>query len=188
MTKKLYILLFAAGLGLTACTSSVTTPSGAEHAAEATETTTSEFLGKEPMDSMSFAQPVNFGPKKVTADGAMAATELPSKLASVDSLTNQKISGTIKSCCQNKGCWLTMELANGNEMRVRFRDYAFFVPKNSAGNKVVLEGTAYREMISVDDQRHYAKDGGASEAELAKITAPKEEFTFMADGALVMAQ
>ena len=187
MTQKLYILLFAAGLGLSACSGSETSPSGAEHATEATESTPGDFLGKEPMDSMSFAQPVNFGPKKVSADGAMAATELPAKLASVDSLTHQKITGTIKACCQNKGCWLTMELADGQEMRVRFRDYAFFVPKNSAGNKVVLEGTAYREMISVDDQRHYAKDGGASEAEIAKITEPKEEFTFMADGALVMA-
>jgi hypothetical protein len=187
MTKKLWIMVAAAGLVLAACNNSQTTPSGAEHATEASDAP-ADFLGKEPMDSMSFASPVNFGPKKVAPEGAIAAAQLPAKLGTADSLVNMKIEGTIKACCQNKGCWLTMDLADGKEMRVRFRDYAFFVPKNSAGNKVVLEGTAYREVISVEDQRHYAKDDGQSDAEIAKITEPKEEITFMADGALVMAQ
>ncbi len=185
MTTKLWIIVAPAGFALAACNSTETSTSGAEHATEAEETV--DFMGKEPMDSMSFASPVNFGPKKVSPDGALSAAMLPAKLGASDSLVNMKIEGTIKACCQNKGCWLTMDLAEGKEMRVRFRDYAFFVPKNSTGNKVVLEGTAYREMISVEDQRHYAADDGQSEAEIAKITEPKEEITFMADGALVMA-
>jgi hypothetical protein len=184
--KKILLLAFVSGLFLTACNSTPSTPAGGEHATEADHATAGDFLGKEPMDSMSFATPVNFGPKKVTEAGAIASTDLPARLGTSDSLTNMKVRGPINACCQNKGCWLTMQLADGKDMRVKFRDYAFFVPKNSAGNEIVVEGTAYRELISVEDQRHYARDHGDSDAEIAKITEPVEEITFMADGALVI--
>jgi hypothetical protein len=68
---------------------------------------------------------------------------------------------------------------------VQFKDYAFFVPKDAAGKEVVIEGVAYRELTTVDDLRHYAKDAGQSEEEIAKITEPKEEIRFMAKGVLI---
>ena len=35
------------------------------------------------------------------------------------------LKGTIKEVCSKKGCWMTLPLANGDEVMVRFKDYGF---------------------------------------------------------------
>jgi hypothetical protein len=37
--------------------------------------------------------------------------------------------GVIKEVCQQKVCWMKVDVGNGEEMLVRFKRYAFFVPK-----------------------------------------------------------
>ncbi|WP_200976722.1 DUF4920 domain-containing protein [Echinicola sp. 20G] len=98
---------------------------------------------------------------------------------------NGKIEGTIEEVCVKKGCWLTMALPNGEKMRVTFKDYAFFVPTNSQGYPVVLEGEAIRTVTDVKTLRHYAEDGGASKEEIEAIKSPKEEYTFEAIGVVI---
>lgn len=120
----------------------------------------------------------------ITGDGAIASSELESKLKGKDSL-RVKVRGVVNSCCQNKGCWMKMPLTADKEMTVKFKDYGFFVPKNSASKTAVIEGWAYRELVSVDELRHFAEDGGATEEEVQKITQPEERVTFMADGVLI---
>ena len=127
----------------------------------------------------------NFG-AAVTADGAIASKDLVSKLSGHDSI-RVKVSGTINSCCQAKGCWMKMPLTADKEMTVKFKDYGFFVPKNSAGKNAVIEGWAFKEMVSVDELRHFAEDAGKPKAEIEKITKPEERVTFMADGVLIEA-
>jgi hypothetical protein len=96
-----------------------------------------------------------------------------------------KIAGEIKEVCTKKGCWLTMDLPNGESMRVTFKDYGFFVPTTSQGYPIVLEGVAIMTETDVDTQRHYAEDGGMSKEEVAKITEPKREITFEATGVVI---
>lgn len=105
-------------------------------------------------------------------------------LAVTDTLQTQMI-GEIKEVCQAKGCWMKVKLASEDEVFVRFKDYGFFVPKDVAGKKVVMNGAAFLEEMSVEDQRHYAEDEGASEEELAQITTPKRTLRFEADGVLI---
>lgn len=96
-----------------------------------------------------------------------------------------KISGEIKEVCTKKGCWLTMDLPNGESMRVTFKDYGFFVPTTSQGYPIILEGVAVLTETDVDTQRHYAEDGGMSKEEVEKITEPKREITFEATGVVI---
>ena len=42
------------------------------------------------------------------------------------------------------------------------------------------------EETSVDELKHLAEDAGKSEAEIAKITEPKKEFKFLADGVVIV--
>ena len=84
--------------------------------------------------------------------------------------------------------WMKVQLESNDEVFVRFKDYGFFVPKDAAGKKVVMNGAAFFEEMTVDDQRHYAEDEGASEDELAQITAPKKTLRFEADGVLIASQ
>lgn len=68
-----------------------------------------------------------------------------------------KIEGEITDVCQEKGCWLVV--TDGERaMRVKFKDYGFFVPKDSSGRKVVLEGTVEKKTISEMQAQHIAKE------------------------------
>ncbi|MFT5278678.1 MAG: hypothetical protein ACI9P8_000306 [Bacteroidia bacterium] len=94
------------------------------------------------------------------------------------------VKGEIGAACQKKGCWMTM--AEGEtEMRVRFLDYGFFVPKDCAGRIATIQGVASFDTITVDVLQHYAEDAGDSEEEIAKITEPEYELSFEATGVLI---
>ncbi len=126
------------------------------------------------------AQAKHFG-RPVSSGAVIPAAQLPAALTGKDSV-QAKVTGVVQDVCQVKGCWMDVKLTNDTRMKVRFRDYGFFVPKNLNGKKVVFEGTAYQEVISVADQQHYLKDAGKSAAEIKAIVQPKKEITFVADG------
>lgn len=97
------------------------------------------------------------------------------------------VEALVTEVCQKKGCWmnLTDSSEDHDPMMVRFKDYGFFVPKDLAGQQVVVRGKVYREMTPVDELRHYAEDAGQSEDEIAAITQPREEIKFLATGVWV---
>lgn len=101
-----------------------------------------------------------------------------------DSLTVQ-FQSNIKSVCKKKGCWMNMELAGEDVSFVKFRDYAFFVPLNADNSQAIVSGKAFVDVVSVDELKHYAKDGGKSAAEIAKITKPEVTYSFLADGVYI---
>ena len=74
---------------------------------------------------------------------------------------------------------------NGADVFVKFKDHEFVIPKDRAGRAAIVSGIAKKKTISVDDQKHYAEDAGASEAEIAKITQPKEELRIEATGVMI---
>lgn len=88
----------------------------------------------------------------------------------------------IKEVCQKKGCWMQVDLDSEKSSFVRFKDYGFFAPMNAAGHEVVMQGKAFVSIVSIDELKHYAKDAGKSEAEIAAITEPKVTYAFEADG------
>ncbi|MEN0047623.1 MAG: DUF4920 domain-containing protein [Bacteroidota bacterium] len=122
----------------------------------------------------------------ITADDAISFEELVQKMESSDSML-VKVQGTVESVCQAKGCWMNIVSSQvEDEMFVKFKDYGFFVPKDISGRQVIMEGYAYREVTPVEELRHYAKDDGMSEEEIAAITEPEEEFKFMASGVILL--
>ena len=95
-----------------------------------------------------------------------------------------KVKGKIIDVCSKKGCWMTIELPNKQELMIRFKDYGFFVPIDSSG-EVIINGLAYINNTSVDELRHYAKDAGASINDIESIVEPKITYNFEADGVLL---
>jgi hypothetical protein len=127
----------------------------------------------------------NFG-AQVDAKKALAYEALMPKMATVDSMP-AKVKGKVNEVCQKKGCWMTLasDKPGVPEMRVTFKDYAFFMPKDLAGKHVVVDGYAYVETTTVEELRHYAQDAGKSKEEINAITQPKREVSFEAAGVLV---
>ncbi|SKB94076.1 DUF4920 domain-containing protein [Dyadobacter psychrophilus] len=127
--------------------------------------------------------PNHFG-KEINESKAIEASALPEKMGDKTEMA-AKVSGQVESVCQVKGCWMAVKLDNGETMRVMFKDYAFFVPKDISGKTVVFEGQAQKKTIPVEHLQHYAKDAGQSKEEIEKITEPKDELTFIADGVII---
>lgn len=129
---------------------------------------------------------VSFG-DKISPEQALSVENMTEKyqnMAASDSL-QLKFKAVVTEVCQSSGCWMKLELANGEQTMVRFKDYSFFMPKDIAGKEVIVNGKAFVEEMRVADQQHYAKDGGKSEEEIAKITELKRTFSFEADGVLL---
>ena len=123
----------------------------------------------------------------IIADDAIAASSMAThyKTMNVGDSINSKMTATVNKVCQAKGCWMTLNLGEEEEVMVKFKDYAIFMPKDIAGKEVIINGKAYVKEISVDEQRHYAEDEGKSAEEIASITEPKKTYSFEADGVLL---
>ena len=117
--------------------------------------------------------PGNYGNVVKGADVVTTATLLQT-VETAGTFTG-KVSGNIKEVCTNKGCWFAMELPNGSKMRVTFKDYGFFIPTNSQGFPITIEGVATLTETDVETLRHYAEDQGKSKEEVEAINAPKKE-------------
>jgi hypothetical protein len=81
-----------------------------------------------------------------TAQGAIPVNDLDTKTTS-EKFTG-KISGKVVEVCQEKGCWMKIEKADGEKLMVKFKDYAYFMPKNIEGKEVVLEGETIVKEVS----------------------------------------
>ncbi|MGB1315602.1 MAG: DUF4920 domain-containing protein, partial [Chitinophagales bacterium] len=122
--------------------------------------------------------------KEITEENAIESSDLMTQLQQEDSVFT-KLSTNVSEVCKKKGCWMIVPLNAETEMRVKFKDYDFFVPLNCEGRNTIIEGWAYKKEISVATLKHYAEDGGAEQEEIDAITEPEVEYTFMADGVLM---
>lgn len=122
-----------------------------------------------------------------TADAAKSTSDMAEvyKGLKIGDTINAKMIGTVDEVCQSKGCWMKINLEDGEQVMVKFKDYGFFMPKDIAGKEVVLNGKAFVNELPVDELRHYAEDAGQSAEEIAAITASKKTFSFEADGVLL---
>ena len=123
---------------------------------------------------------------EINADGALSAMAMSEKyktLMAGDTI-NAKVTASINEVCSKKGCWMKLDLGDGEEMMVRFKDYGFFVPLNAEG-EVVINGKAFVTETSVEELRHYAEDAGKSKEEIEAITSPERTLGFEADGVLL---
>ncbi len=182
--KRIAILLIAL-LPILACNSSAEKESNTENEGEEmhedhNETGMQEM--EEGEESASLPSTGNFG-AEITTDGAITPAEMMAMLADKDSV-EVKVKGIAGAVCQRKGCWMTMPVGDG-EMRITFRDYGFFVPKDASGKEVIIQGIAKKEVTGVEELRHYAEDAGESEEAIAAITEPEEDIVFVADGVII---
>jgi len=120
----------------------------------------------------------------ITPDGAQDVNSLLASVSNDEEIT-AKVTGTITEICQSKGCWMTLQLENGETMRVTFKDYGFFVPKDAAGKTVIMDGIAKLDVTDVETLRHYAEDAGKTQEEIDAITADKKGLSFEASGVII---
>jgi len=163
--KKLFLLAMPFAV-LVAC-NNASTPE--------TKTTAAETEAK--------AGPQYFG-EKITADGAKPTDSLKNMMGDQKEMTC-KLTGKIEAVCQKKGCWMELKNADNSTIRVTFKDYAFFMPKDCSGKTAIVEGIAKVDETSVADLKEYAKDNGDKQEAIDAITEPKKELVFEAKGVIL---
>jgi HJR/Mrr/RecB family endonuclease len=120
----------------------------------------------------------------ITPDEALTPAAFLTEMEGKSS-ARMKLAANIDACCQAKGCWMKMNMENGEQLMVRFKDYGFFVPIDSEGKTAIIEGEAFLDTVSVEELQHFAADAGKSEAEINAITEPEYTLAFTADGVLI---
>jgi hypothetical protein len=87
--------------------------------------------------------------------------------------------GVVSAVCQEKGCWMILE-SGDQSVRVTFKDYGFFVPKDSAGSTAVMEGVFNVKTIPEKTAKHYAQEtpGGKPDT----IKGDQKELSLVASG------
>lgn len=143
------------------------------------EKTTEQEINKTVMNFDSFGD-------KISSEKAMTSDEMLAKFNTmqVGDTVNVKFASKINEVCVKKGCWMKLPVGE-TETMVRFKDYGFFMPLDSKDKEVIVEGKAFVKITPVEELQHYAEDAGKTAAEIAKITEPKKEFAFEANGVLM---
>ena len=54
-------------------------------------------------------------------------------------------------------------------VRISFKDYAFFVPTDTAGKTVTLTGTVIERTISDEQAAHFREDAGSDAIQAGKV-------------------
>lgn len=124
-------------------------------------------LALAPLASWAADAPKTFG-KALTG---MKPVALADVLASAKDGQAVCLEGTVSTVCQNKGCW--MELKQGDQaVHVTFEGYSFFVPKDSAGKAVRLEGRVVVKQPKPEEVEHMRAEGaGTSAASRVQVVA-----------------
>ncbi|NQZ77610.1 MAG: DUF4920 domain-containing protein [Ekhidna sp.] len=116
--------------------------------------------------------------EEISSEDALTTEDFLGKVS--DEEQTFKVRGVIEEVCQMKGCWMVLQNDQGANIRVTFKDYGFFVPKDISGREVIVEGVANKEILAEDVAKHYAEDGGKEYDE-----SMRDAVTFVAKGVLV---
>lgn len=83
------------------------------------------------------------------------------RAGAVESGSRVLVRGVIKEVCQKKGCWHTVATADpAIDILVKDKEYAVFLPKGCGGRPAEIAGTFTREVVPLEEARHYAEDAG----------------------------
>ena len=172
--RRLSLALVSAVLGVMTCASFACSKSEAllppaEERSEAPGAQTGAALkpGATPA-AQTFACAKSASAKRYGAklEGGAAVASLAAVMEDPDKFADKamRIEGTVRAACTRKGCW--MELAKGADReasgaRVTFKDYGFFVPKDSAGANARVEGVVAVKTLDQGQVEHYESEGAS---------------------------
>ena len=124
--------------------------------------------------------------EKINASDALSFADVVKKVKGGNDFTNVKFTAKITDVCPKKGCWLKLEVPQGEDVMVKMKDYAFFLPVAAKGKTVAIEGEVIMKTTSVAELKHYAEDAKKSKAEIDAIKEPQKEVRVTAKGIVIV--
>lgn len=125
------------------------------------------------------AEPFELFGAELTGSSEVSFEEL---LAKPKDYAGKKLttSGVVRQNCLKRGCWMDVRPASDRSalsLTVRFRNYKFFVPLNSRGARVKMEGTLKVRMMTAEEVTHMEEEGATITNKNPDGTAETTEFT-----------
>ena len=124
----------------------------------------------------------SYGPVKVDVKKAISVSEMLADFEGKSGKVEYTFEGELVEVCSKAGCWVNIDKGNGDLFMVRFKDHFTIPPSTELGTGAYLHGVAFMDIIPVEHLQHFAEDAGKSPEEIAKITEPEYELSFVADG------
>lgn len=167
--KTLPLVVLAASLALACGTSSTSTPSTTEPGGSTTpaagqpaEETPADLPATGACAANPEEKPETFG-AKIAASGR-EITPLSDVAKDPKAFAKEKVllTGVVRASCLKKGCWMEIRPVDdraGASMTVRFKDYEFFVPLNSRGATVTLDGVVTINTLTAAEVAHLEEEG-----------------------------
>lgn len=133
--------------------------------------------------STAFAEEKTYGTfSQPTKDQkVLSLKEAIADLKTLNSKEGIYFSGKVDRVCQMKGCWMVMKEGD-QAAQVTFKNYGFFLPKNSGKKSALLRGKIFMKELSEAEARHYAEDDGKSAQEIAAIHGKSQRVWIEAEG------
>jgi hypothetical protein len=98
----------------------------------------------------------------------LKATPVAEVLRSAKDGQAVRLEGKAETVCKNKGCWVTVRQGDAS-VHVTFEGYSFFIPKDSAGRNVALEGKVKVKAPDAAEVAHL-KGEGAGKAAASRVS------------------
>ncbi len=129
---------------------------------------------------------ISFYGSKFDPKGAITPAELAAKMKDGGE-QNIILKTKINQTCSKKGCWMSVEMPDNEEMMISMIDYSFFVPKSGAeGLETYIKGKVAQDTVSVEHLRHLAEDANKSKEEIDAISEPKIGLSMVATGIAIV--
>lgn len=137
----------------------------------------------EPGESRHYGEPFQDDDEPVTLAETVAQLEESDE----EELGSVKVSTRIEFVCERRGCWASLDDdAVELPVRVRMKDYSFFLPRNVGGAEAIIEGSLTQVTTSEEDAKHYAAHITEQTGEEPdEIEGDQETYEFIATGVYV---
>ncbi len=129
---------------------------------------------------------IHYGEAKVDSTKAISVDEMLTCFEGNGDKVDFTFKAEIKEVCSKAGCWISVDKGNGETFMVRFKNHFTIPVKTKLNTKAIIHGFAHMDTVSVKSLQHFAEDAGKSKEEIEKITEPKFEMGFQADGILLL--
>ncbi len=97
-----------------------------------------------------------------------------------------KVKGKVKNVAKNPGNWLMLELKNGKQVKVVFKENLIIVPQNIMGKDIIADGYVKHESLTIEEQRNFALENGLTKVNIDTITSVKDQLVMEAKGLVIL--
>ena len=107
-------------------------------------------------------------------DESQPTTQLGDLIADPGQFAGQvvKTEGVVAQVCQRMGCWMELRgEAGGDAVRVPMAGHSFFLPRDAAGKRAVVQGRLSVEALDEATQEHLREEGAQAAGQAISIEA-----------------